>query len=138
MISRKIIHKFVCRYGGAEVFSVDLHEAISANPFIEFYLRATESGDFEFIWEEDNGGVTDWNTSSRSLDHEVVIDARESLYMWTRRRDATNPLALSMAASAFLFAASYAPQQKTLEALNLPPCAPLVIALMAAIVALVL
>jgi sulfur-oxidizing protein SoxZ len=57
VIPRKIINKFVCRYGGVVVFSVDLHEAISANPFIEFYLRATESGPLEFIWEEDGGGT---------------------------------------------------------------------------------
>jgi len=57
VIPRKIINRFVCRYGGEVVFSVDLHEAISANPFIEFYLRATQSGPLEFIWEEDGGGV---------------------------------------------------------------------------------
>jgi sulfur-oxidizing protein SoxZ len=57
VIPRKIINRFVCRYAGVIVFSVDLHEAISANPFIEFHLRATESGRLEFIWEEDGGGV---------------------------------------------------------------------------------
>jgi sulfur-oxidizing protein SoxZ len=56
VIPRKIINKFVCRYGGVVVFSADLHEAVSANPFIEFSLRATESGRLEFIWEEDGGG----------------------------------------------------------------------------------
>ena len=56
-IPRKIINRFVCRYGGQVVFSVDLHEAISANPFIEFYLRATDSGRLDFVWEEDGGGV---------------------------------------------------------------------------------
>jgi sulfur-oxidizing protein SoxZ len=66
VIPRKIIHRFVCRYGGAEVFSVDLHEAISTNPFIEFYLRATESGRLDFIWEEDNGGVY-------RLEHELTV-----------------------------------------------------------------
>ena len=66
VIPRKIIHRFVCRYADAEVFSVDLHEAISANPFIEFYLRATESGRLEFIWEEDNGGVY-------RLEHEFAV-----------------------------------------------------------------
>jgi sulfur-oxidizing protein SoxZ len=66
VIPRKIINKFVCRYGGTEVFSVDLHEAISANPFIEFHLRATESGQLEFIWEEDGGGVY-------RLEHELVV-----------------------------------------------------------------
>ena len=49
-----------------EVFSVDLHEAMSANPFIEFYLRATESGRLEFIWEEDGGAVY-------RLDHQLAV-----------------------------------------------------------------
>ena len=57
VIPRKIINRFVCRYAGVVVFSVDLHEAMSANPFIEFYLRATQSGRLEFIWEEDGGGA---------------------------------------------------------------------------------
>ena len=55
VIPRKIINKFACRYNGIVVFGVDLHEAIAANPYIEFYLRATESGRLEFIWEEDGG-----------------------------------------------------------------------------------
>lgn len=66
VIPRKIIRKFVCRYGGIEVFSVDLHEAIAANPFFEFSLRATESGKMEFIWEEDGGAVY-------SLAHDMVV-----------------------------------------------------------------
>jgi sulfur-oxidizing protein SoxZ len=57
VISRKIINKFICRYNGADVFVVDLHEAVAANPYFEFYLRATESGQLDFIWEEDGGGV---------------------------------------------------------------------------------
>ena len=39
------------------MFVVDLHEAIAANPYFEFYLRATESGRLDFIWEEDGGDV---------------------------------------------------------------------------------
>ena len=50
-VPRKIINKFVCRYDGIVVFSVDLHEAMAADPFIEFELRATETGRIEFIWE---------------------------------------------------------------------------------------
>jgi sulfur-oxidizing protein SoxZ len=57
VIPRQIINKFVCRYNDAVVFSVDLHEAVAANPYLEFYLRATESGQLEFVWEEDGGGV---------------------------------------------------------------------------------
>jgi sulfur-oxidizing protein SoxZ len=56
-IPRKILNKFICRHNGVVVFSVDLHEAVAANPFIEFYLRATESGRLEFVWEEDGGGM---------------------------------------------------------------------------------
>ena len=57
VIPRKIINKFTCRYNDVVVFSVDLHEAVAANPFIEFYLRATESGRLAFVWEEDGGGT---------------------------------------------------------------------------------
>jgi sulfur-oxidizing protein SoxZ len=57
VIPRKIINKFTCRYNGAPAFSVDLHEAVAANPYMEFSLRATESGHLQFTWEEDGGAV---------------------------------------------------------------------------------
>jgi sulfur-oxidizing protein SoxZ len=57
VIPRKIINRFVCRYNDVVVFSADLHEAVAASPYVEFYLRATESGRLEFVWEEDGGGV---------------------------------------------------------------------------------
>jgi sulfur-oxidizing protein SoxZ len=56
-IPRKIIHAFSCRYNGELVFSVDLHEAVSANPYLEFYARADTSGTLEFTWHEDGGAV---------------------------------------------------------------------------------
>ena len=66
VIPRKIINKLVCTYAGTVVLSVDLHEAISANPFIEFFLVATESGRLEFTWEEDGGRIY-------SLSHDLVV-----------------------------------------------------------------
>lgn len=57
VIPRHIINKFICRYNGEEVFSVDLHEAMAANPYLEFYVRATESGRLHFEWQEDGGAV---------------------------------------------------------------------------------
>jgi sulfur-oxidizing protein SoxZ len=57
VIPRNIINKFVCRYNNVVVFNVDLHEAVAANPYFEFYLRATETGQLEFTWEEDGGGI---------------------------------------------------------------------------------
>ncbi len=57
LIPRKIINKFTCRYNGEAVFTVDLHEAMAANPYLEFTVRAGDSGRLEFIWEEDGGAV---------------------------------------------------------------------------------
>src|ERR1700760_529523 len=57
VIPRDIINKFTCRYNHAVVFSVDLHEAVAANPYLSFYLRASENGRLQFIWEEDGGAV---------------------------------------------------------------------------------
>ena len=67
VIPRKIINTFICRYGGVVVFSVDFHEAVASNPYIEFYLRATDSGSLEFTWEEDGGGVS-------RLEHQLAVD----------------------------------------------------------------
>lgn len=57
LIPRKLINKFSCRYNDVVVFSVDLHEAMAANPFLSFYVRATDSGRLEYFWEEDGGAV---------------------------------------------------------------------------------
>ena len=65
-IPRKIINRFVCRYNDVVVFSVDLHEAVAANPYIEFHLRVTESGRLEFVWEEDGGTVI-------ALTHDISV-----------------------------------------------------------------
>jgi sulfur-oxidizing protein SoxZ len=54
-IPRDIITDFRCTYNGAEIFRADLHQAISANPFITFFTTATESGTLEFRWTGDNG-----------------------------------------------------------------------------------
>jgi sulfur-oxidizing protein SoxZ len=57
IVPRDIINKFTCRFDGAPVFSVDLDEGMSANPYFEFSMRATRSGRFQFTWEEDGGGL---------------------------------------------------------------------------------
>jgi sulfur-oxidizing protein SoxZ len=60
-VPRKIINEFVCRYNGEVVFSVDMHEAVAANPYLEFAIRATVSGRLDFIWKEDGGAVFELN-----------------------------------------------------------------------------
>lgn len=57
VIPRHIVNRFVCQYNDAVVFSVDLHPAISANPYIEFRIAATQSGNLKFFWYEDGGKV---------------------------------------------------------------------------------
>ncbi len=55
IIPRQIINKFIAKFNGEEVFSVDIDPAISANPYFQFSMKAEESGEFEFIWMDDNG-----------------------------------------------------------------------------------
>lgn len=57
VIPRKIINKFTCTFNGEEVFSADLQPAISANPFVSFWMKCEESGTFEFAWVDDDGSV---------------------------------------------------------------------------------
>jgi sulfur-oxidizing protein SoxZ len=55
LIPRDIIRTFRCTYNGVEVYRVDLHPAIAANPLIAFNTVATESGTLSFQWAGDNG-----------------------------------------------------------------------------------
>ena len=56
-IPRKILNKFVCTYNGKQVFASDWHPAISANPYLSFFVRAEDSGTLEFSWTDDDGTV---------------------------------------------------------------------------------
>ena len=55
LIPRDIIRRFTCTYNGMEVYRVDLHPAMSANPLIAFATVATETGTLAFQWVGDNG-----------------------------------------------------------------------------------
>jgi sulfur-oxidizing protein SoxZ len=54
-IPRDIINRFGCTYNGHEVFRADLFPAVAANPFIAFFMVATESGELAFSWTDDHG-----------------------------------------------------------------------------------
>lgn len=56
-IPRRIINKFSAAFNGTEVFSADIHPAISANPYFEFQAKLSESGIFKFSWTDDDGSV---------------------------------------------------------------------------------
>ena len=59
LIPRDIIQTFTCTYNGEEIFRAELSPAISANPFLSFFARATESGTIAFKWTGDNGFAAD-------------------------------------------------------------------------------
>lgn len=65
LIPRKILNKFVCAYNGREVFRAALWPAISANPYITFFLTATESGTLTFTWTDDDGSTIDHTEAIR-------------------------------------------------------------------------
>lgn len=54
-IPRKIISKFTATYGGNDVMKSVWHPAISANPYLSFYVTANESGPMNFTWVDDDG-----------------------------------------------------------------------------------
>lgn len=56
-LPRKIINKFTCTLNGKQVFSADWYPAISANPYLSFFLRASASGTIELAWTDDDGSV---------------------------------------------------------------------------------
>ena len=56
-IARHIVNSFRCGYNGQEIIRTRIHPGISVNPFITFFVRVTESGDFVFRWEDDQGGI---------------------------------------------------------------------------------
>jgi sulfur-oxidizing protein SoxZ len=56
-IPRKIINKFICTYNGRTVLESDWQPAISANPYLSFFIKANESGTIEMKWTDDDGKV---------------------------------------------------------------------------------
>jgi sulfur-oxidizing protein SoxZ len=57
VIPRQILNKFTCAYNGKEVIRIDMAPAIAANPYLAFFVTATESGTLEFAWTDDDGTV---------------------------------------------------------------------------------
>lgn len=52
-----LIHTFVCRYNGEEVYRAEFGTSMAANPYLTFHTVATESGVLEFNWHDDDGSV---------------------------------------------------------------------------------
>ncbi len=55
VIPKNTISNLVCRYNGADVFRAEMGSGIAANPYLQFYIVARESGNVEFSWADDAG-----------------------------------------------------------------------------------
>jgi sulfur-oxidizing protein SoxZ len=55
VIPKNTVSNLVCRYNGAEVFRAEMGSGIAANPYLQFYFMAQESGNVEFEWSDDAG-----------------------------------------------------------------------------------
>jgi sulfur-oxidizing protein SoxZ len=54
-VPRDIIHSFVARFEGQEVFKATLHPGTAANPYLAFHFRVPGPGEFAFTWTDDAG-----------------------------------------------------------------------------------
>ncbi len=55
VIPKNTISNLVCRYNGADVFRAEMGSGIAANPYLQFYIVALDSGNVEFSWADDAG-----------------------------------------------------------------------------------
>lgn len=53
-----LIHTLICRYGGQTVFQAEMGTGMSANPYFQFHVAATESGMMHFTWLGDDGSIS--------------------------------------------------------------------------------
>lgn len=54
-IPRKIVNSMTATFNGKPVFQAKLEPAISANPYLSFYMRVEESGTLLLTWKDDDG-----------------------------------------------------------------------------------
>jgi sulfur-oxidizing protein SoxZ len=63
LVPRLIISAFAATYNGKPVVSARLEPAISANPYLAFFLRVEESGTLKLTWTDDN--KQSWSSETR-------------------------------------------------------------------------
>ncbi len=54
-IPKNVINNLICRYNGVEVFRAEMGSGIAANPLLQFYTIARDSGELVFEWVDDAG-----------------------------------------------------------------------------------
>ena len=56
-IPRQIINMYSAKFNGKKVFQMDLESSISTNPYFVFQFKSIDSGNFYFVWTDDNGEI---------------------------------------------------------------------------------
>ena len=51
-IPRDIVHRMRVFQAGEEIFAMDFTQGVAANPYVALALRAEQSGEFLFVWED--------------------------------------------------------------------------------------
>lgn len=54
-LPRHILERFTVTLDGETAFAADLHQAVSANPYLRFHLSPTEDAEVVFEWQDDSG-----------------------------------------------------------------------------------
>ncbi|MCY4746325.1 thiosulfate oxidation carrier complex protein SoxZ [Pelomonas sp. UHG3] len=54
-LPRDLVRRFECRLDGELVFAADLFAAVSANPWVSFWLQVSGPGELSFVWRGDRG-----------------------------------------------------------------------------------
>jgi sulfur-oxidizing protein SoxY len=54
-LPRHIIERFTVTLNGEAAFTADLHQSVSANPYLRFHLSPTEDAEVVFEWQDDSG-----------------------------------------------------------------------------------
>ncbi len=54
-IPKNVINTLVCHYNGMEVFRAEMGSGVAANPLLQFYTLARDSGELVFEWVDDAG-----------------------------------------------------------------------------------
>ncbi len=58
IIPRDIVKSLSVMYAGAEVFRMEMHPAIAANPYVVFSTVAVDTGELVFTWTDEKGATT--------------------------------------------------------------------------------
>ena len=63
IVPRQIVNALSVTYNGKPVLNAKLEPAVSANPYLAFFLKVEEAGTLRFTWTDDN--KQSWTAESK-------------------------------------------------------------------------